>query len=179
MLSQLKISKCEFLARNGSRICWQWSTTYSNAKNLTFVGKVSTRMREMFSRNLIACIIIQFITKYWDKSSLKIVSRWVFCSVRPSRLHHQRIRLLVLSGVLLTDYLIKHPCVLATYVIDFLDQFDENIKAIRIDLQWINLDELRYELMKHPPFSPDLAGCSKLQQIMTPKLFNKTKTSQK
>ena len=80
------------------------------------------------------------------------------------------------KGVLLIDYLEKGKTINSEYYCNLLDQLDKNIREKRPGLQkktiifhqdnarvhtgfltMVKLNELKYELFEHPPYSPDLA----------------------
>ena len=80
------------------------------------------------------------------------------------------------KGVLLIDYLEKGKTINSEYYCNLLDQLDKNIREKRSGLQkktiifhqdnarvhtsfltMVKLNELKYELFEHPPYSPDLA----------------------
>ena len=82
------------------------------------------------------------------------------------------------QGIILIDYLEKGRTITGQYYCALLDKFDAALKEKRPRLQrkkilfhhdnapahscrlaTVKLDELRYELLPHPPYSPDLAPC--------------------
>jgi len=80
-------------------------------------------------------------------------------------------------GIIFTDYLEKGRPITGQYYADLLDRFDAELKKKRPYLAkkklfhhnnapthssaiaMAKLVELRYELLSHPPYSPDLAPC--------------------
>lgn len=82
------------------------------------------------------------------------------------------------KGIILIDYLEKGRTITGQYYSELLDRFDEKLKETRPHLAKkkvlfhhdnapahssgivaAKLHELRYELLPHPPYSPDLAPC--------------------
>ena len=81
-------------------------------------------------------------------------------------------------GIIFTDYLEKRRTITGQYYVDLLDRFDAELKKKWPHLAkkkvlfhhdnapdhssaiaMAKLVELRYELLSHPPCSPDLASC--------------------
>ena len=86
---------------------------------------------------------------------------------RQKRLWHQFFGML-----LLIDYLEKGKTINSEYYCNLLDQLDKNIRGLQKKtiifhqdnarvhtsfLTMVKLNELKYELFEHPPYSPDLA----------------------
>ena len=80
-------------------------------------------------------------------------------------------------GIIFTDYLEKGRTITGQYYIDLLDRFDAELKKKRPHLAkkkcsfimitrhssaiaMAKLVELRYELLSHPPYSPDSPAIS-------------------
>lgn len=82
-------------------------------------------------------------------------------------------------GIIFTDYLEKGRTITGQYYADLLDRFDaelmkkrphlakkkvlfhhDNAPAHSSAIATAKLVELRYELLPHPPYSPDLAPCN-------------------
>ena len=80
------------------------------------------------------------------------------------------------KGILLIDYLKKGKTINSEYYCQLLDQlnvkirekipglskkkitfYQDNAPALTSDLTMVKLNELKYEMLEHPPYSPDLA----------------------